>query len=1026
MAVTPPRKGIYSTFRALPAPLGGFVRQTREGEIYAFDSRGLLAGKVDRYGRRTLYMYLGDGKLFQILYDNGTSMMLGYGSNGLIETFTDPTGRVTRLTHDRERNLTRITDPDNSLRSFEYRADHALISQTDKVNAVKSYAYDMRGNVIHSVRPDQSLIEFQSSNSQLTTTGGLGTTANPFMVSMVGDKRSKFVDGKGQVFRLETNRFGSITKRVDPMGQETLFTRDENNNMTTYRDENGNTTEITYDDMGNILSRINPQGTLTYNYASDPSTYFHQPLSQTDEKGQVTFFEYDSLGNVTRITDPKHHITLLTYINGHLLESERNNGTHTGKFYRYDDNGNMIMAQDLLGQDLFSFTYNSAGNVLSETDALGNTTTLTYNLMNRLLGERDARNGGVSFSYDSEGKLSSRSDAKGNVTSFKNNAVGLVAKKTDPLGRGESFSYDANRNLVQKTDRNGHTITYQYDTLDRLMAKTYPDGSRVSYTYDAAGNRLSVQNSESSLTYVYDNANRVTSVSTAGSSSQPDVTLTYEYDSNGNTTSVMEAVTGRLRRINYEYDRNNNLTKVGHSSSLDPHFVKFRHDSLRRITDVTYPNEIKGLFSYVVGKANQLRSLQYGTSSDPDRISSFTYTYNLNDHITGLETSRGLLTVNSLSYVYDVLNQLTSATEPMGMGMESFTYDMAGNRLRRDGETQDSSFNNNNQLTNDKKFSYTYDKNGNLLTKTNLTTHKVTEYEWDYEDLLIGVIEKESSLVVKMVSYKYDPLGRRIQKNVNGTITKYIYSGSDIFLEFDSGNRFRARYIHGNQFDEPLRMEREVSPYRDESFSEQYFYYHRDRLGNVTEVTNFEGTVVQRYVYDSFGGVTIYDDNGNQITADSGKYLENPFTYTGREYDPETGLYYYRARYYNPETGRFISEDPIGFGGGDLNLYRYVLNNSVNLIDPTGNVVIAIPIILVPSISDIIISAGTATIGFCLNELRKRRERLACAKQRNIEFKQCRRLTDTRDQNRCFENAGEREGQCNQGIPIRFRRPLFP
>ena len=271
--------------------------------------------------------------------------------------------------------------------------------------------------------------------------------------------------------------------------------------------------------------------------------------------------------------------------------------------------------------------------------------------------------------------------------------------------------------------------------------------------------------------------------------------------------------------------------------------------------------------------------------------------------------------------------------------MESFTYDMAGNRLRRDGETQDSSFNNNNQLTNDKKFSYTYDKNGNLLTKTNLTTHKVTEYEWDYENLLIGVIEKESSLVVKMVSYKYDPLGRRIQKNVNGTITKYIYSGSDIFLEFDSGNRFRARYIHGNQFDEPLRMEREVSSYRDESFSEQYFYYHRDRLGNVTEVTNFEGTVVQRYVYDSFGGITIYDDNGNQITADSGKYLENPFTYTGREYDPETGLYYYRARYYNPETGRFISEDPIGFGGGDLNLYRYVNNNPLNYVDPFGRAV---------------------------------------------------------------------------------------
>ena len=156
-------------------------------------------------------------------------------------------------------------------------------------------------------------------------------------------------------------------------------------------------------------------------------------------------------------------------------------------------------------------------------------------------------------------------------------------------------------------------------------------------------------------------------------------------------------------------------------------------------------------------------------------------------------------------------------------------------------------------------------------------------------------------------------------------------------LEFDSENALNARYVHGGKVDEPLRMERDISPYRNESFPEQYFYYHKDRLGSITEITNSIGEVVQRYVYDSFGRVTIYDNQGNEITASSNKYLENPFTYTGREYDVETGLYYYRARYYNPETGRFISEDPIGFRDGDLNLYRYVGNNPVNQVDPSGN-----------------------------------------------------------------------------------------
>ena len=171
---------------------------------------------------------------------------------------------------------------------------------------------------------------------------------------------------------------------------------------------------------------------------------------------------------------------------------------------------------------------------------------------------------------------------------------------------------------------------------------------------------------------------------------------------------------------------------------------------------------------------------------------------------------------------------------------------------------------------------------------------------------------------------------------MNGTITKYVYDGSDVLLEFNSENALNARYVHGGKVDEPLKMERKKSPYRNESFPEQYFYYHKDRLGSITEITNSIGEVVQRYVYDSFGRVTIYDNQGNKITADSDKYLENPFTYTGREYDAETGLYYYRARYYDPETGRFISEDPIGLFGRDGNFYRYVFNNPVNYIDPEG------------------------------------------------------------------------------------------
>ena len=101
-------------------------------------------------------------------------------------------------------------------------------------------------------------------------------------------------------------------------------------------------------------------------------------------------------------------------------------------------------------------------------------------------------------------------------------------------------------------------------------------------------------------------------------------------------------------------------------------------------------------------------------------------------------------------------------------------------------------------------------------------------------------------------------------------------------------------------------------------------YYHADGLGSVTSLTNAAGALAQTYTYDSFGN----------LTASAGS-VPNPFQYTARESDPETGLYYYRARYYDPAGGRFISEDPIGFNSG-ANFYRYVRNNAVNLTDPTG------------------------------------------------------------------------------------------
>jgi RHS repeat-associated protein len=201
---------------------------------------------------------------------------------------------------------------------------------------------------------------------------------------------------------------------------------------------------------------------------------------------------------------------------------------------------------------------------------------------------------------------------------------------------------------------------------------------------------------------------------------------------------------------------------------------------------------------------------------------------------------------------------------------------------------------------------------GNRLSSEEQTPSagRSTEYVYDFENRLIEV-----NYAGMVAQYKYDPFGRRIEKNVNGTITRYAYDGPNIVTEYDGAWNVTAKYTHTLDIDDPLTLTQGPNTY----------YYHKDGLRSVMSLTNSAGNVVKTYTYKSFG--EIHSETGSPV---------QPFTFTGREYDPESGLHFYRARYYDPMAGRFLTKDPIGFAGGDVNLYRYVTNNPVNFRDPWG------------------------------------------------------------------------------------------
>jgi RHS repeat-associated protein len=367
------------------------------------------------------------------------------------------------------------------------------------------------------------------------------------------------------------------------------------------------------------------------------------------------------------------------------------------------------------------------------------------------------------------------------------------------------------------------------------------------------------------------------------------------YDVASNRTTLTDPENGQTT---YIYDTLNQLTTL---TNFQNQAFTFGYDAIGRRTSLSRPNNVTSTYTY--NTVSQLLSVVHKKQNTT--LDGATYTVDAANNRTSRTALPGSVTSN---FGYDNIYQLLSVTQGSTTA-ESYTYDPVGNRLSSLGISP-YTYNPSNQLTAKPGVTYTYDNNGNMLTKTDGSG--TTTYTWDYDNRLSSLTLPGSG---GTVTFKYDPFGRRIFKAAAGT-TIFVYDGEALLEEVDGSGAVVARYTQGEGIDEPLAMLRTGTT----------FYYEADGLGSVTSLTNSSGTVSATYTYDTFGN----------LTASTGS-VTNSFRYTGRESDPETGLYYYRARYYDPQVGRFLSEDPAGPSDG-LSHYAYVENNPVALTDSSGRV----------------------------------------------------------------------------------------
>lgn len=773
--------------------------------------------------------------------------------------------------------------------------------------------------------PYAAIATTDSSGNVSITEGG---EERPFIKQTNGTYQG--IDGDAATLTL-ANGFYTLT---ETNGSVSVFNTDGTVNY--IQDTNGNRENYIYTG-GNLTAIASSDGDV-YRFAYDANGRITQA---TDPEGRVTTYTYDSTDQLLQSISNAQGTTSFTYYSGTNLAEMYAVTSITypdgsTRNYTYDDMGRLTSQQWSDGSDKITYAYNNLGQE-TITDALGNTSTLTlsipgqgtssitdalgniarvaYNQNDEVDSITSPGNDESTETYDASGNVSSTTDPLGNTTSFTYDpTLNRLLTLTDPSGNQTTFAYDSQGNLITLTNAAGDAVTNTYNSQGQLISnsspagrtvaitytsfgaiasRTYADGSTITYSYDAHRNLISAVDSlNGAITYTYDSADRLTSVTEPGG-----LSLTYTYNSDGQLASKTDQ-TGYA--TNYSYNAAGQITQITDGSGNV--ITTYTYDAAGNLTKTTNANGTYTVYTY--NADNYVASItNYSSSGSVD--SEFAYTYDANGNRLTQTTASG-----TTNYTYDADNQLIKVVLPGGRTI-TYAYDANGNRTTISDSALTSvtyTVNNLNEYLTVAGVTYGYDADGNLVSST--TNGVTTTYTYNDRDQLAT-----AAVGGVTYTYGYDAMGDLTSVTSNGVTTDYLVDPTGtVDGTFSAGGAVLDHYIYGAGLAGAINAAGAAS------------FYDFDGAGNTADITNSTGTITNTYSYLPFG----------ELLSSTGG--TNLFTFGG-EFGVQTtgdGLYTMLARSYDPTIGRFTQPDPLGLKGGDANLYRYVGNNPVNAVDPTG------------------------------------------------------------------------------------------
>jgi len=869
----------------------------------------------------TITAYSANSQVVLVTDDNGHLSAAAYDTANRVLTVTDAKGNSVTNTYDANSNVISVTEleksdllsPDETfVATFAYDNLDRLIQTTDNIGNAIASAYDSRGNRTHTV---------DALNHEI---------------------RSEY-DG--------LNRVTATTRDLDGDGADgddtdivTTQTWDDTSRLTSQGDDNGNATTYVYDALNRTTATQYADGTI-HTTAFD---VHDNAITMTDANGSVVTTAYDLLNRQTG----------KTIVPGPGVADQANGGT-TAETFQYDGLSRLIRAED--NDSLVSRQYDSLSNtvrevqnqvppfgaaddrvVLSTYDGIGNKLTCTYpggRVINTTFDELDRKKtitdttGApqmiAAYDYIGPGRVERRDYGNGTRTTYQYDGIAnppndfgvrrIVGMTHTKIAAGEilddrTFTWDKMYNKTRRKDvrAGGPQLThdYSYDDIYRLVQTNVADGGGMTirdtnYALDGVGNREEVTGEDCPGGY-----------SMYATSPEPADRQLNQYS--------------RTPFDGRQYDKNGNLVAVDACTQC------------QRYGDLVPPGPPAG--NCVVDLDDILCVLDDfgGLCEGVDGIADIApcggnAVIDLDDILAVLDAFGGNYACphpcpaesvgcapGSATVRYDYRNQMVEYNDLFGGQRHTYAYDALGRRIAKI-------------------------VNADGVASRGLQPARTPVSPGDNQQSTFG-----NSPPPLPRGGKGGAIGfgvSEFQRLGVSEETRFLLDGWREIEEQDAAGATLATYVYGLYIDEVLTMRRLFpSPSKGEGQGgppsvpslppaqagvPSDYFYHTDDLYNVMAVTDSGGNVAERYEYQDYGQPA--DPLTANPIADPQSVIGNPYRFTGRRYDPETGWYYYRTRYVDPASGRFTTRDTLGLWRDSLgNGYVYAGTRPTVELDPAG------------------------------------------------------------------------------------------